>query len=144
MMLADLLDLEADQRRVLASAARQLDGGKPTLQRVNDFQPVMQAVLYARERWDGEEGGFPGVLSGEQIPIESRVLAVAHEWSSLTAQGTRELEPEVALAELRSRAGADFDPHVVAAAAQAVEQGLVPVDPSKPIRLRPEPALRTS
>jgi hypothetical protein len=118
--LADELGLDSVQRRVLADAASHL-GGSASLHRLEDFTSVMQTVLYCRERWDGV-GGSPGILSGEAIPLESRVLAVANAWSGLTARGTRELNPKHALIELRVHAGTEFDPVVVAAAVGAVAE----------------------
>lgn len=118
--LADELGLDGVQRRVLADAASHL-GGSASLHRLEDFTSVMQTVLYCRERWDGE-GGSPGILSGEGIPFESRVLGVANAWSGLTARGTRELNPKQALIELRVHAGTEFDPVVVAAGVSAVRE----------------------
>jgi hypothetical protein len=117
--IADELGLDPGQKRVLADAASHL-GGSASLTRLEDFTTVMQAVLHHRERWDGEDGGSPGLASGGAIPLESRVLAVAHAWSGLTAEGTRGLTPEQALHDLKARAGTDFDPRVVAAAVKAV------------------------
>jgi hypothetical protein len=116
--IADELELERGQKRILADAASHL-GGSASLTRLEDFTAVMQTVLHHRERWDGQ-GGTPGLVSGEEIPLESRVLAVANAWSELTAEGTRGLSPEQALLDLKARAGTEFDPHVVGAALQAV------------------------
>ena len=69
----------------------------------------------------GEPGGFPGVLAGDRIPLNSRILAVADLWASVTARGTRELSPTDSLVELRARAGAELDPTVVVAAVKIVE-----------------------
>ena len=77
-----------------ADAATHL-GETKRLTRIDDFERVMQTVLYCRERWDGQ-GGFPGILGGDAIPVESRVLAVAEQLGSLTAAGTRGLSPEQA------------------------------------------------
>ena len=117
--MADVLRLGRDQKRILADAATHL-GGSASLSRIDDFGQVMQTVLYCNEHWDGE-GGFPRTVAGESIPIESRVLAVASAWSVLTAKGTRELSPGQALVELKARAGGEFDPRAVAAAARIVE-----------------------
>ena len=111
------------QKRVLADAATHL-GETKRLTRIEDFERVMQTVLYCRERWDGQ-GGFPGILGGDAIPVESRVLAVAEQLGSLTAAGTRGLSPEQAIAAIVPRAGTEFDPRVVAAARWAVEEDVL-------------------
>jgi hypothetical protein len=121
--IAESLGLDASQKRVLSDAATHLGDAK-RLTRIEDFGRVMKTVLYCRERWDGQ-GGFPGMLSGEAIPIESRVLAVAEQLGSLTAAGTHGLFPEQAVASLVPRAGTEFDPIVVAAARWAVEEDIV-------------------
>ena len=114
------LDLDATQKRVLLDAATHLGDAK-RLTRIEDFDRVMQTVLYCRERWDGA-GGFPGVLSGEAIPLESRVLAVAERLGSMTASGAHSLSPRQAIAALVPQAGVEFDPRVVSAARWAIEE----------------------
>jgi hypothetical protein len=121
--IAEALELGTDQKRVLLDAATHL-GDNKRLTRIEDFEGVMQTVLYCREHWDGE-GGFPGVLSGAAIPVESRVLAVAEQLAQLTASGTRGLSPERAVATLVPRAGGEFDPHVVAAARWVIEEDIL-------------------
>ena len=131
-LLGGALGVSRHDRRVLTDAGAQM-GGRPALNRSDDFQDVMQAVLYAGERWDGEPGGFPGTLSGDDIPLNSRVLAVAHLWASLTAKGTRQMQPRDALVELRARAGAELDPTVVAAAFKVVEDEFLPAPSGEPV-----------
>ena len=99
--IAQGLDLDATQKRVLLDAVTHLGDAK-RLTRIEDFDRVMQTVLYCRERWDGA-GGFPGVLSGEAIPVESRVLAVAERLGSMTAAG--DAQPHTSTGD--RRAGAD-------------------------------------
>ena len=127
--LAEALSLDADQRRIVLDAATHL-GGTKQLTRIDDFQTVMQTVLYCHERWDGK-GGFPGVLSGEGIPLESRVIAVAERLASLTAMGTPGLSPDHAVSLLATRAGAEFDPRVVAAARRVIDEDIM-ISPRSP------------
>jgi HD domain len=132
--LAGVLGLDSSQRRVLRDAATHL-GGHPRLTRLNDFGAVMRAVLYSHERWAGE-GGL-GLLSGDRIPIESRVLTVAHAWAAMTAQGGAGLGPQQALLNLRTRAGQELDPVVVAAAVKTVHDEIIELGPAE---ARPAPA----
>ena len=129
--LAEALSLDAQQRRVIADAATHL-GGARRLTRIDDFQSVMQTVLYCHERWNGA-GGFPGVVTGEAIPLESRVVAVAERLASLTAKGSRELSPDHAVSLLVTRAGAEFDPRVVAAARRVIDEDIM-ISPRPPAR----------
>src|SRR3954469_21158753 len=65
------------------------------------------------ERWDG--GGYPKGLTGEQIPLGARIVAVADTFDALTTwrvyrpTGTLEQAVEV----LRAERGAQFDSAVV-------------------------------
>lgn len=120
--LANVLGLSSSQRRVLRDAATHL-GGRACLTRLDDFAAVMQTVLYSHERWAG--GGRLGLPSGNRIPIESRVLAVAHAWATLTAQGGPRVTPREALVNLRVRAGQELDPVVVAAAVRIVDDEII-------------------
>ena len=122
--IADELGLDRNRKRILADASSHL-GGSASLTRLEDFTAVMRTVLHHRERWDGNAGGAPGLVSGDEIPLESRVLAVANAWSLLTAEGNQGLSSEQALYELKARAGSEFDPEVVAAAVRAVQDRFV-------------------
>jgi PAS domain S-box-containing protein len=67
------------------------------------------------ERWDGT--GYPGKLSGQDIPIVGRIVAVADVFDALTHD--RPYKPawriKRALIEIQRGAGTQFDPSVVAA-----------------------------
>jgi putative nucleotidyltransferase with HDIG domain len=70
-------------------------------------------ILAHHERPDGT--GYPLGLSGGQIPIEARILAVADAFEAMTAHRAYKQamsEPE-ARRELRRRAGSQFDVEVV-------------------------------
>jgi putative nucleotidyltransferase with HDIG domain len=76
---------------------------------------VAAAVRGHHERWDGR--GYPDELAGEEIPIASRIIAVADAWHAMTSNRSyrRALDEEHARQELRDGAGAQFDPTVVEA-----------------------------
>jgi len=88
----------------------------------------MSGILYHHERWDG--AGYPEGLSGEVIPLVSRILAVADAFAAMTsARPYREaLEEDQVLERLRQEAGKQFDPHLVEVFIGLVEAGL----PAKP------------
>ncbi|MDX6502994.1 MAG: hypothetical protein QOE29_119 [Gaiellaceae bacterium] len=70
-------------------------------------------VRSCHERWDG--GGYPDGLQGEAIPLVARIVMCCDAYSAMTTDRSyREaLAPALALAELRSNAGSQFDPAVV-------------------------------
>jgi signal transduction histidine kinase len=72
-----------------------------------------QILLGAEEWWDGS--GYPSGLSGEAIPLGSRILAVVRALKTWTAvrPGRSTQSPPGALAELRRQSGSRFDPRVV-------------------------------
>jgi HD-GYP domain-containing protein (c-di-GMP phosphodiesterase class II) len=65
------------------------------------------------ERWDG--GGYPDGLAGEQIPLEARIISCCDTWNAMrTDRPYRDaLAVDVAIAELLSNAGKQFDPKLV-------------------------------
>lgn len=73
------------------------------------------AVFYHHERFDGN--GYPQGLSGEAIPVEGRILAVADAYEAMTSNRPyrRALSKAEAVVELRRGAGTQFDPAVVEA-----------------------------
>jgi diguanylate cyclase (GGDEF)-like protein len=70
-------------------------------------------VLHHHERVDGE--GYPARLRGEQIPLESRIIAVADAFEAMTGRRPYRtcLSYDEALAELRRHSGTQFDPRCV-------------------------------
>jgi diguanylate cyclase (GGDEF)-like protein len=78
-------------------------------------------VLAHHERPDGK--GYPLGLSGEQIPLEARIVAVADAYEAMTNDRVyrASLGHTAARAELRRCAGTQFDTRVVAAFLKAHE-----------------------
>ena len=74
-------------------------------------------VLHHHERIDG--GGYPAGLSGEEIPLESRILAVADSYDAMTSERPyrKAMTPEAAIAELREVSGKQVDADCVEALA---------------------------
>ncbi len=79
------------------------------------FDDLRGWILAHHERPDGR--GYPRGLSGDAIPLESRILAVADAFEAMTADRTYRpaLGEEAAHAELEAGAGTQFDAEVVAA-----------------------------
>ncbi|MCW2286057.1 HD-GYP domain-containing protein (c-di-GMP phosphodiesterase class II) [Rhodoblastus acidophilus] len=65
------------------------------------------------ERWDGS--GYPAGLSGEDIPIEARIVAVADVFDALCSERPYKagMPFEDAFAEIVAGAGSQFDPACV-------------------------------
>ncbi|GIX02186.1 MAG: response regulator [Thermogutta sp.] len=67
------------------------------------------------ERFDGT--GYPDGLAGKSIPLAARVVTVADVFDALTSPRVykKAIDPDVAKSIILREAGAQFDPHVVAA-----------------------------
>ena len=72
-------------------------------------------ALTHHEKWDG--GGYPQGLSGEAIPLESRIVAIADVFDALiSSRPYRPARPEdEALTIIEATVGSHFDPRVHAA-----------------------------
>src|SRR5829696_1052005 len=88
---------------------------------------IAEWVLSLHERWDGR--GYPQRLEGEEIPLASRVLAVADAFEAMTSSRLyrRGMPVETALTELESSAGEQFDPTVAHRMVELVRSGAIPL-----------------
>ncbi len=82
---------------------------------------IAPLVRSTHERLDGT--GYPDGLSGEEIPLPARIVAIADAFDAMVTERPYRaaLSFEDALAELRRCAGTQFDPNVVEAFVAIVE-----------------------
>lgn len=75
--------------------------------------PIAELIRQHHEWWNG--GGYPRGLKGEEIDLLSRILAIADAYDAMTSDRPyrKALSNDEALAELRRRAGIQFDPVLV-------------------------------
>lgn len=106
--------------------------------------PVAEMAREHHERLDGT--GYPQGLSGAAIRLESRILGVADAVEAMASH--RPYRPalgiDAALAEIRARSGARYDPDVVAACARLFEEGRFAWQPAAPEAARPVEEARGS
>jgi diguanylate cyclase (GGDEF)-like protein/putative nucleotidyltransferase with HDIG domain len=117
--------LEPDERRLVRA---HVHFGHSLLEGLG-VEPVDSWVLHHHEHWDGS--GYPDGLAGEEIPFGSRVILVADAYDAMTSDRTYRTASTAtqALAEIRRRAGAQFDPDVVSALERCVVRGLAEPGP---------------
>jgi diguanylate cyclase (GGDEF)-like protein/putative nucleotidyltransferase with HDIG domain len=84
--------------------------------------PVADLVLHHHERWDG--AGYPDGLHGDQIPLGARIIFVTDAYDAMTSD--RIYRPKrssrAALGELQRCAGTQFDPGIVAAFSEEMQE----------------------
>jgi putative nucleotidyltransferase with HDIG domain len=116
--------------------------GQKMLERVGGFMRDVGLIVRSHhERWDG--GGYPDGLAGERIPLEARIIACCDTWNAMRTDRSyrNALSHEVALAELTSSSGTQFDPTVVESLLEVIEPA------ERPVTVRadpPRPALPTA
>ncbi len=87
--------------------------------------PVAEITLEHHERLNGS--GYPNRLSGDQIMLEARILAVADTFEAMTTHRPYRgaIEAEATLKELRLGKEKLFDPVVVETLCALVEEGVI-------------------
>ena len=85
------------------------------------YDDAVDIVRYEHERWDGS--GYPEGLEGEDIPLGSRIVAVADVWDALRTERPYRgpLSVEEARAEIKEMSGVKLDPEVVDALIEVIE-----------------------
>jgi len=91
-----------------------------------DLAEIPLVAASHHERWDGT--GYPRGLKGEQIPLGSRIVAVADAFDAITEERcyNEPMSPETALSELMLRSGTYFDPDVTKAFSAYFEREIEP------------------
>ena len=97
--------------------------GDSIIEPVAFLQAPRQIILHHHERYDGK--GYPDGLKGEEIPLGARILAVADSFEAMMSDRPyrKALALEDATRELRINSGTQFDPRVVRASLDAIEEG---------------------
>jgi diguanylate cyclase (GGDEF)-like protein len=87
--------------------------GVEILRHVIDLVNCLPAILHHHEHHDGS--GYPAGLSGDSIPVEARILAIADAYDAMTSPRPyrEQLSLEGALKELKRCAGTQFAPEIV-------------------------------
>lgn len=87
--------------------------GHRIAQSAPDLAHIAEWILKHHEWWNGQ--GYPLGLKGEEIPLESRILAIANAYEAMTSHRPyrKTMTHEDAVKELHKCAGTQFDPQLV-------------------------------
>jgi putative nucleotidyltransferase with HDIG domain len=104
--------LTLEERRLME---RHSEIGERILAKVDDYSEIAKIVRHHHERVDGQ--GYPDGLAGEEIPLISRIIAVADAYNAMTSDRPyRDAMPSrVARMRLAQAVQSQFDTSVVAA-----------------------------
>jgi HD-GYP domain-containing protein (c-di-GMP phosphodiesterase class II) len=96
--------------------------GYKILKPVTMLAPVAPMVLYHQEWFNGK--GYPEGLSGEEIPLGARIVAILDAWCAMTSNRPWRpaLSVEEAVREITKGSGTQFDPRVVDAFLAVIER----------------------
>ena len=104
---------------------------------VQGFAPYLAAVELHHENWNGT--GYPKGQSGEETPIEARIIHVSDAYDAMTTNRSyrRGMGHERAITILIENAGTQFDPNIVEVFINLPREMLMkdPAPPSMPERM---------
>ena len=104
--------------------------GQDIVSTVTTMGRIASLVRLHHERWDGS--GYPDGLKGEEIPLLTRILSVADVFDVLIAgrHYKAPLSIEQARAELAKEAGKQFDPELVRAFLEVIDDEAIESAPT--------------
>jgi putative nucleotidyltransferase with HDIG domain len=104
---------EALSRAEAAVMREHVTRGAEIVMRCSSLQDSVPAIRHHHERWDGI--GYPDGLSGDEIPIEAAIIALADAWDAMTTDRPYAAALQLSDAMLQIRAGREkqFNPRVV-------------------------------
>jgi putative nucleotidyltransferase with HDIG domain len=87
--------------------------GEHILQEVDFLKSTINSIRHHHERLDGK--GYPDGLSGDDIPLPSRIIATAETYDFLTSDLSyrKALATEKLLEEMKNVSGTQLDPEMV-------------------------------
>ena len=121
-----LTDEEFDiMKRHTVAGAEILEGAKGAVSEASYLDEACRLAAYHHEKWNG--CGYPYGLSGEDIPLSARIMAVADVFDALVSKRSYKdgMPIEKALEIIRKDAGTHFDPLVAQAFLDVEEEARV-------------------
>jgi diguanylate cyclase (GGDEF)-like protein len=96
--------------------------GERIIAPIDRLSEVRAIVRHCHERWDGR--GYPDGISGEDIPLEGRIVFVCDAYHAMTTDRPyrKRLSHPEAVRRLLDASGTQFDPRVVRAALAVLDE----------------------
>jgi putative nucleotidyltransferase with HDIG domain len=106
----------------IAQVRKHVEIGAGIVEQIEFLNALKPVIMHHHECWDGS--GYPAGLAGEDIPLLSRILAIADSFDAMTSDSPhhRRLTYSQARVEMRAAAGTQFDPHLVGAFLEAMDR----------------------
>lgn len=97
----------------------------------SQLSPCISGILHHHERYDGS--GYPDGLKGEDIPLESRILAIADAFAAMTyiRAYSEALSYDAAIEEMRKCSNTQFDPKLVEIFLNSIRQVIISEEKEK-------------
>jgi len=98
--------------------------GEGIIQPIELLQPIKPLIRHHHEWYNGK--GYPDGLSGKDIPLGARILAVADAYDAMKFDRPyrKALTEETAIQELKGGNGTQFDPKIVEVFLELLKQSL--------------------
>lgn len=89
---------------------------------IPEIEHISEFILHHHERWDGT--GYPVELSGEKIPLLSRIISVVDAYDAMTTNRIyhKRISVKKAKLELHKNAGTQFDPMIVSVFLEMIDE----------------------
>ncbi|HNW40000.1 MAG TPA: diguanylate cyclase [Candidatus Omnitrophota bacterium] len=87
--------------------------GVDIIRSINSLHPIIPAILYHHERWDGK--GYPYGFKKERIPLAARIISIADVYEALVSDRPyrKAYSKEKAVSIVKKASGTQFDPEIV-------------------------------
>ena len=118
--------LEPDEYQIMKD---HVNNSIEMIRHLPEMDYLIPAVLGHHERWDGK--GYPRGISGEEIPVSARCLAIADVFDAMTTDRPyrKGLPLDYALEELQKGAGSQFDPSLTPVFIRLIRSRSIPLSP---------------
>jgi putative two-component system response regulator len=101
---------------------RHPEAGAKMIQKISHLEGAIPYILYHHEKWNG--GGYPEGLTGREIPLGARILALSDVYDALTTPRPYRTAQsrELAFKYIISESGKHFDPDLISTFIEVIKK----------------------